>query len=216
MVIKKIAIKLNLDGGRIDKLEIGGNKILDRFERIDGKIGSTHICIPNFGGELSEYGLPFHGYARNEKWEILEERDNFIKIRYLMKNKDLYPTNLEIIQTFDFEKKFIHKVMVKNIGERKAPINIAIHYYFNMPYGWQDLKINGEEVRRIVEKDSEIMARKNNVITDGKRTIIMETKNVRDLHLWSGGNQNFCCIEPVMGMRDVGINEEIEMIIGLE
>ena len=44
----------------------------------------------------------------------------------------------------------------------------------------------------------------------------METRNVKDLHLWSGGNQNFCCIEPVMGMREVKTDEEIEMIIGLE
>jgi len=214
--MKKIAVKLNLDGGRIEKLEIGENIILDRFERIDGKIGSTHICVPNFGSELNEYELPFHGYARNEKWDIVEERDNFIKIRYLMKNRDLYPTDLEMTQTFDFKENFVHKVKIKNIGKKIAPVNIAIHYYFNMPYGWQDLSINGENVRVIVEKDSEIRARQNNIITDGKRTIFMETRNVKDLHLWSGGNQNFCCIEPVMGMREVKTDEEIEMIIGLE
>lgn len=214
--MKKITVKLNLDGGRVENLEIEGRKILGMYQRIDGKLGSTHICVPNFGNELSEYGLPFHGYARNEKWEILEERDNFIKIKYLMESKDSYPTDLEITQTFDFEKKFIHKVGVKNVGERNAPVNIAVHYYFDMPYGWEYLKINGEDVGDIIKKDSEITAKQINEITDGKRIIFMETKNVRSLHLWSGGNQNFCCIEPVMGMRELGKNEEIEMLIELE
>lgn len=210
-------IKIDIDnGGRVKSYERDGRLILGTYKRIDGKIGNTHVCTPNFGNELSEYKMPFHGYARNEKWKILEERDNFIKIGYLMKNKDSYLTDLEIIQVFDTRKNFVHEVRVKNVGKLMAPVNIAIHYYFDMPYGWEDLRINDSmAIPDLIRADGEIGAQEVNKIDDGKRVIIMKTRNVKKLHLWSGGNEKFCCIEPVMGMRDLKKNEEVKMTIEL-
>lgn len=217
MKSERIKFQVNVDGGgRIENLEIGGIKILGTYQRIDGKTGNTHVCTPNFGDELSEFNLPFHGPSRNGKWKIIRDENNLMEIEYLMKNEGLYPTDLKISQIFEIRgEEFFQTVRVKNIGEIIAPVNIAIHYYFDMPLGFENLKINGELVKEIVMTDSGVKAMEINKIDDGKRIIIMKTKNVEGLHLWSGGNEKFCCIEPVMGMRDLNKNEEIEMTIGL-
>lgn len=210
----KINFLVNLNGGRVEQLEIGGFKILGTYERIDGKTGNTHVCTPNFGDELSEFKLPFHGPSRNGKWEMIRDEDNLMEIEYLMKGEGLYPSDLKIRQIFKIiNEEFFQTVLVKNAGELIAPVNIAIHYYFDMPLGFENLMINGVLVKENVIADSDIEAKEINEIHDGKRKIFMRTKNVEKLHLWSGGDEKFCCIEPVMGMRDLKKNEECEMSI---
>ena len=211
-------IELDLNGGRIKELFLKGEKILGTYRRIDGKVSNTHVCTPNFGDELREWGLPFHGLARNEKWDLIKKTNKFWEIRYKMEERELYPTNLEIKQIFETGDTFNHVVQVKNIGSQEALANIAIHYYFDMPNGWKKLLINDINVSDYIAADSEIKAGVLNKISDGNRLLMMKTKNVSGLHLWSGGNKDFCCIEPVMGLRklDSGKKLEIEVSISLE
>ena len=48
---KNWLLKIDLEGGRIYELSKEGEKILGTYERIDEKIGNTHVCIPNFARE---------------------------------------------------------------------------------------------------------------------------------------------------------------------
>jgi len=71
---KKWRLEVDLQGGRIVNLTYGDRCILGTYNRIDGKQGNTHICVPNFGNEgVKEFGLPFHGTGRNQRWNIVPD-----------------------------------------------------------------------------------------------------------------------------------------------
>jgi len=206
----------SLDGGRIVSLKKDGKYILNTFDRENGKIGRTHLCVPNFGNEFPEYELPFHGSSRDKLWELISyDSGKSAEIIYKMINEGKYLTDLTISQYFELGDKFVHRIKIENIGKKEAKINLAIHYYFNL--NPKKLKINGEDVSGLVVSDKDISVYKINNITDGKQQIEMNLCRFpqRRVHLWSGTNDS-CCVEPVMGARTISPKQIITGVIELK
>lgn len=203
-------LEVDLEGGRIKQLKNKDKIILGSFKRIDGKIGNTHLCIPNFGNEGTEkFNLPFHGPARNGDWRIKINDNNFISINYEFENLGLYPGSLQIEQQFILDDCFTHRVRVKNQGNTEAPLNIGVHNYWNTDYGWEGLKINGVDVTEVIKNDTYFeIKNKNEIIIHKGEVIDWELDGLNFVRLWSGrseinGNLNFdnkyACIEPCIG-----------------
>lgn len=187
----------DLNGGRIKKLEKDGVLILGTFERVDGKAGNTHVCVPNFAEERTETGLPFHGPFRSLMWQGDSSRLSAINM------------GLEVTQKFELDSKFTQKISVKNIGEAKQPVNVAIHNYFAAEDNWVGLKINGVDVTEEILDSLFVKAKEHNVIEflNGKK-INIDLKGFNFFKLWTGFvveegqkvyDTEYVCIEPVRG-----------------
>jgi galactose mutarotase-like enzyme len=220
----KWILRIDTDGGRIVSLERDGQQILGTFQRIDGKKGNTHVCVPNFGEEgVKDYNLPFHGPARNGEWVLVEKTENKIKISYEFKATEKYLSNLLIEQEFSLENGFRHKVTVKNIGNKDVPVNVAIHNYFVVNNGWLGLKINDVDVIQVVENDDCFDIGSENIIlfTDGRK-VNFNLSGFNNVRLWTArkGDENtvydqeYVCIEPAIGKGDYFGSEESILKVG--
>lgn len=215
----KWILRIDTDGGRIISLEKNGQQILGTFERIDGKKGNTHVCVPNFGEEgVDEYDLPFHGPCRNEEWMLVEKTENKFKISYEFRATEKYSSNLFIEQEFSLENGFKQKVTVKNIGGKDVPVNVAIHNYWMINNGWLGLKINDIDVSHIIKNDDYFDIRNENIIliSDSKK-FNFNLKGFNCVRLWTGRkgegdnivyDQKYVCIEPAIGKNGFFGSEE--------
>lgn len=208
--------KLDIDenGGRIAKLILGGIAILGTFNRLDGKEANSHICAPNFGNEgVQKYGLLPHGPSRNGVWEVVDSYESFVAIQYDMPETGTYPTTLRMYQEFYLSKTELeHNISITNIGDDDGPVNLALHYYWYAPQGWENLMVNGSPVAGLVKKDTNTALSSENIIEiPGLPKIALNTKRLDYVQLWTGRrgegehieyNQNFVCIEPVHGIGD--------------
>lgn len=203
------SLTLNLNGGRIKELSHKGIRIFGTYNRIDGKVGNTHICVPSFDKEGQEkYGLPFHGLVRNAKWGIKSQSASSIAISCVTPSSSLYPAQLSVEQEFILENSFQHVIHVTNIQGEKVPVNIACHYYWDTPQGWKTTTLNDQDVREKIETNGYTDLKKDNAIIFPHVTYQMQADNFRSAVLWTSfktdGQENkqfsndFCCIEPVM------------------
>lgn len=211
--------EIDLQGGRIVNLYYGDRQILGTYNRIDGKKGNTHICVPNFGKEgAEEFGLPFHGGGRSKVWNkelgirnkesgIKNKEEGKIKIGCLLPKTEKYPADLLVSQTFSFhENSFIHSIAVEHKSGEPVPLNIGIHNYWNSPDGWNGLKVNGNDITKQVRENGFIsLQEKNSIELPGQSPIFLEVSGFSQAVVWSGfkGNdfdQKYVCIEPVRGM----------------
>ncbi|HRT40170.1 MAG TPA: hypothetical protein P5299_02305 [Candidatus Woesebacteria bacterium] len=200
---------IDLMGGRITELRKDNQQILGTFQRIDGKKGSTHVCFPCFGNEMPK--LPFHGPARDEKWTIADTYGENAEIVYSYKK-------WRIKQIFKLEKVFVHQFIIENKGMRKLPVNLAVHYYFNLNY--KDLTINGDKMEQYIKADGEIQAKRTNIIDDGTIRILMILDGFERIHLWTGRkngiyDESYCCLEPLWGLRQIQPREKANLTVKL-
>ncbi len=210
LISNSCELEIDLNGGRIVKLIKDGKEVLGTFNRIDGKQGNTHLCVPNFANEgVEKYGLPFHGPSRNNEWKILEQTEDSVTIFYELKNIGNYPGYIGLTQKFEINENFSQKITLINLGETRTPINLGIHNYFKSDKGWQGIKINGVEVSKTVEISDYVELKDiNNIEIPGKENIIWKTIGFRFAKLWTGFREedgkkifdnNYVCIEPVRG-----------------
>ncbi len=199
---------IDLQGGRITKLSYGNQTVLGSYNRIDGKQGNTHLCVPNFADEGGEtYGLPFHGPARNCMWKLVSHDTG--SIRCVIPKTEKYPAELSVIQRFVLSNtQFSHTITVSHIGGEPVPINIGIHNYWDTPNGWENLKLNSQDAVYIVKKNGRVPLKKENSLefSSGKK-IYWEVSGFSEAVLWSAfrGNEfdkNYVCIEPVLGYKN--------------
>lgn len=198
-------LTVDLDGGRIKELSHSGTPILGTYNRIDGKIGNTHICAPNFAGEgMKEYGLPFHGPSRNLTWRADVEGESSLNIICQMPATEAYPAELYIAQSFElFKSSFLHGITVENAGGSSVPVNIGIHNYWATPAGWEGAKVNGEDVTEKIRKNGFSPLRNANTITlPGRQRMRLKVKGFQDMMFWSAGKEQtydtaYACLEPV-------------------
>lgn len=201
----------DLNGGRIKKLENNGKLILGTFERVDGKTGNTHICVPNFAEEGIETGLVFHGSFRNMEWS--GDLETGFVVREM---------GLEVTQKFELKNKFVQRVSVKNIGEIEQPVNIGIHNYFAVSNNWVGLKINGQDVTEEIIDSLFIEAKEHNVIEflNGRKMNI-DLEGLNFFKLWTGFieeegqkvfDTEYVCIEPVRGKSGEYFGKEESML----
>lgn len=206
-------LSVNLSGGRIGVLKLNGILLLGTYTRIDGAEASSHVCIPNFDTEgMEEYHLPKHGPFRNITWEHVDSTDHSITIRARMDKEGTYPSALEATQIFSIdEQSFTHTVTIANNGNREAPVNIAYHYYWDAPNGWEGLMMGGTNVSDLVRKDTYTdLSEKTSIKLPGQPEIIVTTVGCKYAQLWTGRieqrghmqyDHSYVCIEPFVGKR---------------
>ena len=222
---KNWVVEIDLNGGRVVSLKKNNQEILGTFERIDGKKGNTHVCVPNFGEEgMEKYDLPFHGPSRNEEWRLIKKTENKIKISYEFKSTEKYLSNLLIEQEFSLKNGFRHRVVVKNIGEKDVPVNVAIHNYWTINNSWLGLKINDVDVSQIVKNDDYFEVKDKNVILfSDRKEVNFNLKGLNNVRLWVArkGDENnivydqkYVCIEPVIGKGNFFGSEESILKVG--
>lgn len=204
-------IEFDLKGGRVKKLKKNGKLVLGTFDRVDGKTGNTHICVPNFAEEGMESGLPFHGPFRNVEWR------GDLETGYVAREM-----GLEVTQEFELKSKFVQKVIVKNIGEVEQPVNVAIHNYLVAGNNWVGLKINGVDRTEEIIDSLFIEAKEHNVIEfmNGKK-INLDLEGFNFFKLWTGFveeegqkvfDTEYVCIEPVRGKSGEYFGKEESML----
>jgi len=203
-------LSLEMLGGRIHSLTLNSIRLLGTFTRIDGKIGNSHICTPNFSTEgVQKYALPQHGSAREKQWSVEKQSNNVCTISCIVPPDGFYPSTLVLEQRFALmNNSFEHTLTVTNQGMINAPVNAGFHYYWDTPKGWNQVTINKKNISKHIAKDTNIPAHPKNIIMiPDKPAITLETGSTFSiLRLWTGRkiekNQTvfdtaYACIEPV-------------------
>lgn len=196
-------LNIDLDGGRIESLKKNGELILGSFERIDGKMGNTHLCVPNFASDgVEKYGLPFHGIFRNAKWNLVSQSNDLLEI-------DCEVDGFYVRQLFAFiNRSFDQKVIIENISEQERPVNAAIHNYWSSDLGWDEVFLNGMNINTLIQNSEFINLKQSNDLNiPGKPRIKLQLFGFNYAKLWtaflekSGSkvfDKNYFCLEPIM------------------
>lgn len=211
-------LEVDLDGGRIYKLTCGDQLILGTFDRIDGKKGNTHLCVPNFANEgVEKYGFLFHGPFRSETWQVSKKSNVFLEIKCEI-------DGLLVKQFFRLTDGFSQDIEVLNNSNEKKRVNLAIHNYWDTEFGWEGTKLNGVDVTNGVKTNPEIRLKNTNIIEImGKKKIIWRVENFKFAKLWTGVkrengvksyDKKYICIEPEMEYEGYVETEESWLEIG--
>lgn len=202
-------LRIDLLGGRIIELKYLGDTVLGTFDRIDGKKGNTHLCLPNFGAEGQEkYDLPFHGPSRSVLWEVAGATfpgKNSLAIRCFLPQTSAYKAELSVVQEFRLEKElFCQAITVENLLGEQVPVNIGIHNYWDAPAGWEGTLLNGEDItKKVMENGFSPVKTENDIILPGGRSYKWNLEGFRDTVLWTGRKDGsfdttYVCIEPAL------------------
>jgi hypothetical protein len=195
-------LEIDLDGGRIFNLIKDNQKILGTFERIDGKKGNTHICVPNFANEgVEKFGFIFHGPFRNNEWQVIKQTQNSLEIVCEI-------DGLKVIQKFEINNGFEQIIEIKNNSDEKKRVNVAVHNYWDTEFGWQGTKLNGIDISEGFKASPEVELKTENLLEfPDKLPIVWKVENFKLTKLWTGFkeeneekiyDQKYVCLEPEM------------------
>lgn len=217
MNIKKInsenwILEIDLNGGRIVKLEKEGQNILGSFQRIDGKNGNTHVCVPNFSGEgVEKYGFVVHGPFRNSEWKLINQIDNSLEI-----NCEI--DGLSVIQKFKINDQFEQEIIINNKSTESKRVNVGFHNYWDTEFGWKGSKLNGKDIDQGIKESIDLKIEKENVLEfPNKMPIHWQLFGFKYVKLWTGFkeengekvfDQKYICIEPTMEKEGFVENDE--------
>ncbi len=203
------SLTLDLNGGRITELSYLGIKIFGTYQRIDGKLGNSHLCVPSFDKEgIEKYKLPFHGLVRNNVWNVERRTKNRICISVGTQATATYPASLKILQTFTLGNDFIHNISVQHFSGEAVPVNIGVHYYWDTPEGWNMTAVNSQQSTEKIMSNGFIALEEKNVIQFPHAKYSLISQGFENAVLWTSFidsqeekrySQDFCCIEPVIG-----------------
>lgn len=193
---KNWILKIDLEGGRIYELSKDGEKILGTYERIDGKMGNTHVCTPNFAREgVDSLGMVAHGPFRNQRWKL---ETNSIKAEV---------EGLEVEQMFSLEEGFSQKIIIKNNSSAAKRVNVAVHNYWDTPLSWHGLKLNEKDITEAVKENPEIKIKKENILEiPSKKTIKWQLLGFNFVKVWTAFKEEgkikiydpgYVCLEPL-------------------
>jgi len=99
-------------------------------------------------------------------------------------------------------------VRVKDTGNKKKRVHIAIHNYWDTECEWNEIKLNNNNISSGIINNSEIKLEKNNILKiNNKKVIFWQVENLKKAKLWTGVkedngikifDQKYVCIEPEM------------------
>lgn len=205
----KWSLSIDLNGGRIKDLKFDNIPVFGTYNRIDGKMGNTHICAPSFDKEgQDKFDLPFHGQARTLIWSYEQIANNDVQLKALTSSTKSYPAKLELIQRFTLGETFKHSVEIKHIDGLEVPLNIGIHYYWDTPKGWEGTTLNSEQLAPLIKTNGYLDLKDESVITFPHAKYAMSVTGLHSAMLWTSFNtdeienkkysNDFCCIEPII------------------
>ncbi len=101
--------------------------------------GGTPVCWPWFGDDTSGFGLPSHGFARNQPWQIVETKaltDGSTSITLLLSDTDesrsVWPYQFDLYIDFVVGKKLTLNSTTRNTGKKAFSFTQALHTYFKI------------------------------------------------------------------------------------
>ena len=198
-------MKINSLGAKIEELVLKGENVFFNGMRGDGKVGVTHPCTPNFGKDMTAYGLPQHGPMRNSECQILTDEINHKKLSYDILH-DKYPSGMNVVQDFSIQNdRFILETTHANNSGEYLPVNFGEHCYFDTPKGWDGVEVNGKDITELVKTNGTIkLLDKNTIKIPGKKEMILEQVGLDFAVVWVFQNpdtkefdKNYVCIEPL-------------------
>lgn len=101
--------------------------------------GGTPLCWPWFGDDTSGLGLPSHGFARNQPWQVVETKaltDGSTSVTLLLSDTDesrsVWPYQFDLYIDFIIGKKLTLNSTTRNNGNKAFSFTQALHTYFNI------------------------------------------------------------------------------------
>jgi len=101
--------------------------------------GGTPVCWPWFGDDVSGLGLPSHGFARNQQWQVVQSQvltDGSTSLTLMLTDTDesraVWPYQFELYIEIVIGKKLTLSLTTKNTGSKAFTFTQALHTYFNI------------------------------------------------------------------------------------
>lgn len=195
---KKLEAHINLDGAYVEDLSYGEDSIFfpkSRLKLADSyKIrGGMHVCAPNFSDDKLLNELPSHGFGRDEKWEVEEYGEDYLKLG--LKGLGSYDKVYFEISYKLLEDRLRTKLTIENKGEKSLPLAPAFHPYFATSF--EDLTLRDYKIEKKDLPDSIFISADSMDFTMADREIeIKGIENVGTFTLWSDFLDDYICIEP--------------------
>lgn len=149
-----------------------------------------------------QFRLARHGFARDYEWEMVELKDNHVKLllKASAETLSMYPFHFECTVLYSLsENELTVSSTVKNNGDVNMPYQIGFHPYFRsenklaakLDYNWD------EEVTDILELRQAYVLQ-----TPDFRIKVRSVKGFDHVVIWSLPDEPFICVEP--WLRSVG------------
>lgn len=138
--------KISTYAGQVLSFQPHGEKedllfLSDKAVFQDGKAirGGIPVCWPWFGDDRSGLGLPSHGFARNQPWQVVGSKslsDGCTSVTLLLTDTDesrsVWPHQFELYLEVIVGKELTVNLTSKNTGNKPFTITQALHCYFNI------------------------------------------------------------------------------------
>lgn len=192
-----VVLEAETEGGRIESLTDGDMQVLypQITVNIDGKEkirGGSHPCVPNFGIDTL-YGLPSHGFGRDEKWDLMNKAPSYSTLS-LEGNGDY--KGLKMLLSYEIgEGSLRMNLQLKNAGDTVLPIAPGFHPYFPTTDSYikvHNLELNENELMATMFFDGDTID-----FETSEMKYSYETKNCNRFAVWSD-SKDYVCVEPTL------------------
>jgi len=120
--------------------------------------GGCPICWPCFAQHADNALMPFHGFVRNQNWDVkaveVNEQDEVeisLSISDNENSRAIWPYKFELIQKITIGKQLRIELITCNTGDQAFEITQAIHTYFSVGDIHQ-VSINGFDEKYYLDK----------------------------------------------------------------
>lgn len=144
--------------------------------------GGIPICWPWFGADPSGKGLPAHGFARNQFWQVLETKSlNDSETKVILGLYDsadtlkLWPYSFELKLEITISDSLKLKLITNNTGDKDFSITQALHTYFAVD-NIENTIVCGLENKQYLDKAS--IAQAEEMLQSGDITINEEVDRI--------------------------------------
>lgn len=191
-------LEVNTNGAYIDNFEVKDVPIF--FPRVMVKIGDIlkvrggmHVCAPNFGIDDRLNTLPSHGFGRDLLWEVVEQKEDFIKLT--LDGIGVYE-NVKFILSYQLKGPSLFlKLNIENNSNEEKLIAPGFHPYFYADH--RPVIIDGESIKKDELPNSIYNDRKDQAfIANGNNIEIRGIENINQYVYWSDYKGDYICIEP--------------------
>ncbi|BFH74073.1 aldose 1-epimerase [Sulfurisphaera javensis] len=201
--------------GNLYRLTRGGMAILIPFaNRVKG--GEYEFEGVKYTLPKNKEGNAIHGLVLDKIFTIKEIGEDFVTLSYDLSHNG-YPTKLHIEIKYEVnESSLMTTFLVKNIGDRKAPLTVGAHPYFIVSNDWD---IYPKEVKQCIMKnniptgeiinstlshkdyDDCFLVEEDVKLVSSHSSILIKRENLPFIQIYSGV-KGALAIEPMSGAPD--------------
>ena len=192
------SLEVNTNGAYIDNFEVKDIPIF--FPKVMVKIGDVlkirggmHVCAPNFGIDEKISTLPPHGFGRDLLWEVVEQKEDFIKL--ILDGVGDYE-DVKFILSYKLEGPSLFlKLNIENNSDEEKLVAPGFHPYFYSDH--RPITISGENIDNDDLPKSIYDSKKDQAfIVNGSNIEIKGIENINQYVFWSDFKGDYICVEP--------------------